>query len=646
MLWFIVLCIGMTILENGSGRMPEKKVRGKDLRASDKAFRKDRRERAKDNRGSYRDKNGNVFYTQRFQDGNVPFEFKVRRQLNLAEERAKPENLSMIAKEKLLHARIVAGIEHPKITKAVVIITPILLFTVLAILTGEVGFCFGIFIFPIFATAVQPQEILGTGIVEAYASEFGATNNSAKLQAAIDYCETNGKRSIYLGNEAWALDTTILFPKSTADWYLTGNNREFTVLTSTVNGANVIETEWDNPNRVTGITFSRFKLDGGGAEWSGIYCYYAVSVFLEQVTIDGMGFHGLFIERVHMGLVNSCEFDSNINYDIEQRYSNAIRYLNDKAIRGGLGGLYMREFCINTMVIGCNFSENTNYGILIDHSSTDNTILSSYFEGNGLYNIRLLGTALLIVRSITIMHCYLSGGGVTDVGIEMRYAEYCDISSNYLWGYVTSCIRCGIGGGIGETDSIHIWANSIGLLGEAADTFLIIEAPSANTRVGVNNYINVGTYLTDGGTNTILPTITVPFILVGGGSAQNDDGIDIDAGGEYARAYEQLPSECNQLQSVDYYGVMQDTDADGMQADLLIEGGKDNEPKNTHSVNSDDQTSKTLNFAADDIGYWRQTGVTAFTGNDNVMVEFRYHAVTGDNIATDFAIRTASLRYL
>jgi len=107
-----------------------------------------------------------------------------------------------------------------------------------------------------------------------------------------------------------------------------------------------------------------------------------------------------------------------------------------------------------------------------------------------------------------------------------------------------------------------------------------------------------------------------------------------------------LPSHLQQIISVDYYGISNVDETDGMNADLLFQGGASNEAKNAISDDDDDQTSATTNFSTDDIIYWRQTGLGAYDGNDSFMAELRGAPANGDNCATDVDMTHIEIRYI
>ena len=167
----------------------------------------------------------------------------------------------------------------------------------------------------------------------------------------------------------------------------------------------------------------------------------------------------------------------------------------------------------------------------------------------------------------------------------------------------------------------------------------------SNNMVLWNNLRDNTTAFADTGTNTLLPTLVVPFV---DGTDPQDGGFLINAAGEMARTYMQLPPHVVQVVRAKVYARSAVAEADKMLVDLICFGAADNEPYNTHDGSLASALNFSANFAADDVIYWvlASAGLIALVGGDSVEFKVLYRVAAGANIDTQAYIRTLSIEYV
>jgi hypothetical protein len=170
----------------------------------------------------------------------------------------------------------------------------------------------------------------------------------------------------------------------------------------------------------------------------------------------------------------------------------------------------------------------------------------------------------------------------------------------------------------------------------------ITNANSVGTVVKDNRFLACTTIIIDNGTETILPTIVVPFSH---GTDPQDSGFLVDATAEYARAFVFLPKEVQKVVRIKVYARAAVLSATTMAAEFVIYGGADNEPYTTHNGSVTNHPSTSSNFAADDVIFWTITtaGALALLGGDSVEVKVLYNATA---VATAAYFRTVAIEYV
>jgi len=174
----------------------------------------------------------------------------------------------------------------------------------------------------------------------------------------------------------------------------------------------------------------------------------------------------------------------------------------------------------------------------------------------------------------------------------------------------------------------------------------ITAATCNNTRVFGNSLIgNVTGQMLDSGTDTELPTITVPFSE---GTDPSSSGYLINAAAEYAWAWAFLPLGVQQVMRMKIYAISQAAEADAMNLEINVYGAADNEAWNTHTTNLATAQSTTTNFAAGDVIHWARTdaSIIAMAGGDSVRIDVLHEPAAGGDCETNATFRTVSFEYV
>jgi len=137
----------------------------------------------------------------------------------------------------------------------------------------------------------------------------------------------------------------------------------------------------------------------------------------------------------------------------------------------------------------------------------------------------------------------------------------------------------------------------------------------------------------------------VPFVS---GTAVAEEGWDIDAAGEIAYAFAQIPKDAVKVLAMRIYAYSVVTEADMMELDILVRGATDNEAYGTHTYSTAGVNSTSSNFAANDVIYWEIThaNIQALTANDSIHIKVTGANAAEDNCATDARFRTVEFIYI
>lgn len=142
--------------------------------------------------------------------------------------------------------------------------------------------------------------------------------------------------------------------------------------------------------------------------------------------------------------------------------------------------------------------------------------------------------------------------------------------------------------------------------------------------------------------------VQAPFV---DGTTYADSGWDVDAAGEYAATWFNLPSWATSIKQIRIYARSMATEAHAMLATFTLNSGASNEAYNTEAISVADKASETTNFDADDIVYWEiDSGDDAdlghLTGGDSAEFKVVGVAAAGDNVGTDAHFRNIEIEYI
>lgn len=335
---------------------------------------------------------------------------------------------------------------------------------------------------------------------------------------------------------------------------------------------------------------------------------------------------------------------------------------------------------------GANTEENTDIQVL------GNTLIDS---GSHLINITVYNTEVSIVGNEFNepgTYCIITAASEvvmndnritsTNVGIYINAVDDCSICGNTFKGssvgvyfngaadgnIVSSNRFIGCTAGIqdtanssdnlisnnrisGGTHGIYIYGDYENVISNDVEgcTVGLRTDTGANYTTFLNNVLSSNaTNIVDAGTNTILPSFSVPFTGALSGAAQDTEGIDVDAATEYAMAYFKLPVHVQQVVKFKIIAVARNAHAQKMLCDFVSNGGADNEAYNTHTVTLASKLTDTGNYAANDIVTWTQTdaAITALTGGDCCSLQALYRATDATNEATDAQFRAVEVMYI
>lgn len=257
--------------------------------------------------------------------------------------------------------------------------------------------------------------------------------------------------------------------------------------------------------------------------------------------------------------------------------------------------------CADNVVIGNTFYGDTGYAIEILTDATDNTV-----TGN---------------RIINVFWCGILVKGPDNL-----------VSDNHITGDFTG-IEC-------RTADNDLLDNKIG-----CTTGINLTAASSGNRVFGNDLRGSTTLITDAGTDNIyecIPLYIASYNVTD--ISESEDGLVVDAGGEWVSFVGQLPPKVQQVMKFEIWAVGLAAPGAGNQMclEIEIEGGADDEPKTQHDTGAlAGQLNTTEATAVDDIIHWVCTHANALAllGGDSVKCACRHNAAVAADIATNAAFR-------
>jgi hypothetical protein len=190
---------------------------------------------------------------------------------------------------------------------------------------------------------------------------------------------------------------------------------------------------------------------------------------------------------------------------------------------------------------------------------------------------------------------------------------------------------------------------------------------NVNTRVLGNRFTNnVTAHIYDGGTNTMLATKVIPFLM--GGSVEGT--VDVNkfisatasakgwqvntSATDWAVALGQLPSELQQIVRIKVWAVALGAPlgAGGqMHVQLIVNAGADNAAFNTESVDLANFDSITTDYVAGDVVYWSASAsddvdIGHMLGGMSIEVKVIYQAGANPDGATNAVFRVVEIEYV
>ena len=383
---------------------------------------------------------------------------------------------------------------------------------------------------------------------------------------------------------------------------------------------------------------------------------------------EGNGQQGIYLDDA----VNGTSITGNI---CQGNSSHGILMLgsDDNTISGnivqgnGLNGINLNQ-CAACSITGNTCNGNTRSGIYLEAGATSNTISGNTCDNNTRFGIFIgsTGSRCVITGNLcrendiggntysgihiemNANECAITGNVCDDNGlhgIKLYRVSYCTVSGNV-------CYDAQTGDGINIEGDATINADHNQVSGNncySNQNYQIeIEggADAIGNRVINNKLLGPGAGLfADGGTNTQLATYVVLFV---DGTDPQDSGFLIDANTEMARAYLRLPPEVQQVMRMEVYARAKTVEVHEMELEMVVKGAADNEPYATHDGSIAALDSISVNFAADDVIFWRniEAGTLALLGGDSVEVKVLHAPVSGDNLDTQAYFRTVEIQYV
>lgn len=462
-----------------------------------------------------------------------------------------------------------------------------------------------------------------------------------------------------------------------------GTIQNCTILDADGNGMELVPDGGNNFDYLLICNNKITAVSGSGINFPSVdlcrYCIITDNIIYSLPTLSGMYLRGLYLT-----VTNNNIYDCAARYGMEVQGDYSV--VSGNMLMGNSTGIKCAAVDALTLSNN-NCSLNIDEGIELASSCHYVVVENNVCYGNGDEGIKceadnsiVCGNicsfngddGILITRDDNVIignNCYNNSqnGAGQDHGIHLeQYADRCMVIGNYCWDDgsnqedgihfddgVTNCQinnnRCynNMGSGIAlmaNNDDCQIVGNHC----QNNDDYGIEIVAATCDRTYVKNnklFGNVTGQFLDGGTDTQLAVYAVPF---SDGSDPQDSGYEIDANTEMARAWFRLPPEVQQVVRMNVYARSVVTEAHEMELEMVVNGGADNEAYTTHSGSIAALDSISVNFAADDIIFWRNTeaGTLALVGGDSVEVKVLHEVAEGDNCQTDAFFRTVEIEYV
>lgn len=522
--------------------------------------------------------------------------------------------------------------------------------------------------------------------VHKYEADYfcDGTNDHVQIQTAIDALPATGGEVLLLDGTYNVEVALVLDSYQT----LAGCGRN-TLLTTSIADLHIITATGGSGTEKVGVVVRDLFVDGDSltGDYGIIFRYVDYSQIL-NCWGTGFDLEAIFIDTSDNNVISgNITWGNNGGLYIEESTYNT---LTANVVQGNSGtGLEVYTSSHYNTVVGNTCSGNTENGIEVQGSCYHNSITGNNCCGNGWNGIRLYDGYGNLVSGNQCSENTLDGISVEadpatvitgnaslynlQHGIYVASAWNITVSGNAVSAnqnhgiYLDTVTNSVVSGNMTDHNSqetTNTWDN-IFLAGGCDDNLIsdnlvrrgtygnrsryginVSAASCDRNRIFDNDLYDGGTTapFNDAGTNTELPSITVPF---SDGSDAQDSGYLIDADTEYARAWLFLNLEAVQVVRIKVYARAAILEADKMRAEFVIYGGADNEAYTTHNGSVANHPSTSSNFAADDVIYWTITeaGVLALLGGDSVEVKVLHEAVGDGDIDTQAYFRTVTIEY-
>ena len=310
------------------------------------------------------------------------------------------------------------------------------------------------------------------------------------------------------------------------------------------------------------------------------------------------------------------------------------------------------SFCEDVTVVGNISRNNTNEGIRLANAATRVTVKGNTVRENGGVGIHLSsGSPLFCIVSGNT--CHLNSYD----GIGAYFGQWFIITDNICTN--NSQRGAGLDSGITVAIGDVLIEGNICTDTQGAKTQqygIEILAGAVRTIVGRNILTgNRTACISDLGTDTKLPTLTLPFVagteVIAAAGAPK--GWRVDAANEYAIAFGVMPPECQQSVRMKVWAVGLAAPGAGneMLVDIEVNSGQPDETYNAEAISVASKPNNETNFDVNDVISWTitatdDTDVDDLLGGDCFEFKVIYRAAVAPDIATNALFRCVEIMFV
>lgn len=368
--------------------------------------------------------------------------------------------------------------------------------------------------------------------------------------------------------------------------------------------------------------------------WHGIHIHSAATdVVIKDNLLGSIGDAntdiGIFIDSIDSTTIDGNRLKTISGAGIQVQGSDDCEVIDNRLedINGGRRGIYILG-CLRIKISDNTVIDSESYGISVTTTSTDAQITN-----NKLYNIGANGIYL-----DAAINALIEGNKIITVtGYCIQFNQ--NVDDARVCGNYTS------GGTVGDVIISNANCNN-------------------NDFSGGNSFM--GTTFTDGGTDTILPTLVFDFTHYGGGSAgwtspiitTSPGAIDIDAVGEFAFCHVTLPAEVRQVLRISFWAYSNTawaaTNVLNMLLRVVVNAGTSTEAWNTHVIdvaNHPSEEDGSEGVAQFDVIHWivdrgDDQDIDSFVGGDFLEIIAVGNGAVAPDLATDALFGGVEIEYV